>query len=293
MNMNPYTKERFLSLLREESIDGISILEQDKVTLNNIIFYLQHYRFDIEEHFFLELAKELGLPFVGREQLLKQSHLATVLPFEIIKDQLIILTQITPEAAVIVTANPFNTRLLERIEMILHKKVEISIASIKAIEAANDRGYREIRKYKALKELFDRDPDESAYRVLYPWQRNILIIISFLVFVLFLINGIFAMVLVFSFINFFYCIFGVIDHAEFPLGPVKSIVAGTRLGPDVVIGYYHRIENCQKLAVTIERHRLDNSLRITKEAESPGFFYSLCINFFEKNLDIKPITGIV
>ncbi len=205
--MNPYTKEQFLSLLREEGIDGISVLEQEKVTLNNIIFYLQYYRFDVNEHFFLELAKELRLPFVAKEQVLKQSRLATILPFEIIEDQLIILTQIKPESVVIVTANPFNTRLLEKIEIILHKKIEISIASIQAIEAANDSGYREIHKYKALKELFDRDPDESAYRVLYPWQRNTLIIISFLASVLFLINGTLAIVLIFSFVNFFYFIF--------------------------------------------------------------------------------------
>lgn len=205
--MNPFTKERVISLLREGDIDGISILEQDKVTLENIIFYLQRYKFDIGEHFFLAIAKELGLPFMEREQLLKQSHLAPSLPFEIIKDQLIILLQITQEAVVIATANPFNTRLLEQLGMMFQLKVEIHIASIQAIEAVDESGYRELHKYQALKELFDRNPDESAYRVLYPWQRNILLITFFLVYVLFFINGIFALALVFSLINLFYCIF--------------------------------------------------------------------------------------
>ena len=206
-NMNSCTKEWVLSLLREENIDGISVLEQDKVTLENIIFYLQGYKFDINERFFRALAKELGLPFVERQQLLEQSYLATTLPYEIIKDQLIILMQITPEAVVIATANPFNTYLLEQLGMIFQREIEVRISSIQAIEDANERGYREIHKYQALKELIDRNPDESAYRVLYQWQRNFLLAIFFLVYSFFIIDGIFALAFFFSFVNVFYFIF--------------------------------------------------------------------------------------
>lgn len=205
--MNPCTKERVLSLLREGNIDGISILEQDNVTLENIIFYLHSYKFDVDERFFRELSKELGLPFMEKRELLEKSNLVPTLPFDIIKDQLIILMRITPEAVVIATANPFNTRLLEQIEMIFQLKIEIHIASIQAIEEANERGYREIHKYQALKELIDRHPDESAYRVLYKWQKNFLLTIFFLMYALFILDGIFALALVFTFINFVYFIF--------------------------------------------------------------------------------------
>jgi glycosyltransferase XagB len=205
--MNSCTKERVLSLLREGNIDGISILEQDNVTLENIIFYLHSYKFDVDEQFFRALADELGLPFMEREQLLDKSNLVPTLPFDIIKDQLIILLQIKSEAVVVATANPFNFRLLEQIEMLFRLKVEIHIASIQAIEEANERGYREIHKYQALKELIDRHPDESAYLVLYKWQKNFLIAVFFLIYALFIIDGIFALALVFSFINIFYFIF--------------------------------------------------------------------------------------
>ena len=142
-----------------------------------------------------------------REKLLEKSNLVPTLPFDIIKDQLIILMQITPESVVIATANPFNTRLLEQIEMIFQLKVEVHVASIQSIEDANESGYREIHKYQALKELIDRNPDESAYRVLYKWQQKLLLVIFFMVYILFFTDGIFALVVVFTFINLFYFIF--------------------------------------------------------------------------------------
>jgi cellulose synthase/poly-beta-1,6-N-acetylglucosamine synthase-like glycosyltransferase len=205
--MKSFTKDRVLSLLRAEDLDSIAILETDEITLENIIFFLQKYKFDLDDHFFLALAAELGLPYVGIEQLRAQSYRAPGLPYGIIKDQLIFLMTITPESVVIATANPFNTRLVRRLETLFRRKVEIHIASIHAIESANDSGYREIHKYQALKGLFDRNPDESAYRVLYPWQRNALLLIFFLLYGLFLLDGIFALVLVFSAINIFYYIF--------------------------------------------------------------------------------------
>ncbi|MFA5268986.1 MAG: glycosyltransferase family 2 protein [Methanoregula sp.] len=205
--MKPFSKDRVLSLLLKEDLDSIAILEADEVTLDNIIFSLQKYKFDVDDHFFLTLADELDLPYLGPEQLREQSYRAPGLPYGIIRDQLIFLLNITPESVEIATANPFNRRLIQRLEIMFKRKVSLHIASIRAIEAANNSGYREIHKYRALKGLFDRNPDESAYRVLYPWQRNTLLILFFLVYGLFLVDGAFALVLVFSAMNIFYAIF--------------------------------------------------------------------------------------
>lgn len=142
-----------------------------------------------------------------REKLLEKSNLVPTLPFDVIKDQLIILIRITPESVVIATANPFNTRLLEQIELIFQLKVEVHVASSQSIEEVNESGYREIHKYQALKELIDRNPDESAYLVLYKWQKDFFLTAFFLVYALFIIDGIFALALVFSFINLVYFIF--------------------------------------------------------------------------------------
>jgi cellulose synthase/poly-beta-1,6-N-acetylglucosamine synthase-like glycosyltransferase len=205
--MKPFSKNRVLSLLREADLDGIAILESDEITLENIIFSLQKYKFDVDDHFFLTLAGELGLPYLGTEQLLAQSYRAPGLPYGIIRDQLVFLMNVTPEMVEIATANPFNRRIIQRFEILFRRKVSIHIASIRAIEAANNCGYREIHKYRALKGLFDRNPDESAYRVLYPWQRNAFLFFFFLIYSLFIVDGIFALVLVFSVLNIFYFIF--------------------------------------------------------------------------------------
>jgi len=205
--MKPFSKDHVLSLLRNEDLDSIALLEGDEITLENIIFYLQKYKFDVDDHFFLTLAGELGLPYLGPEQLREQSHRAPELPYGIVKDQLVFLLRITPESVAIATANPFNRRLIQQFETMFRRRVSIHIASIRAIEVANDIGYHEIHKYRALKGLFDQNPDESAYRVLYPWQRNALLLLFFLLYGLFIIDGIFALVLVFSAINTFYFIF--------------------------------------------------------------------------------------
>lgn len=205
--MKSLSKDRVLWLLRKEDLDSLVILETDDITLETIIFALKKFKFDVDDHFFIALAAELGLPYIDIEDLRAQSYRAPDLPYGIIQDQLIFLINITPESVVIATANPFNKPLFQRLELMFKRNVDVRIASIRAIEAANDSGYREIHKYRALRGLFDRNPDESAYRVLYPWQRNALLIGFFLLYGLFLADGIFALVLVFSVINIFYYVF--------------------------------------------------------------------------------------
>ena len=121
--MKPFSKDRVLSLLRNEDLDSIALLEGDEITLENIIFYLQKYKFDVDDHFFLTLAGELGLPYLGPEQLREQSHRAPELPYGIVKDQLVFLLRITPESVAIATANPFNRRLIQQFETMFRRRV--------------------------------------------------------------------------------------------------------------------------------------------------------------------------
>ena len=78
------------------------------------------------------------------------------------------------------------------------------MTSIDAIEEAIDQGYTELHAEGALEELRERAPDESAYRVLYPWQQYGIIVVLVAFLLLFVGNYPVSLILLFAVINVAY-----------------------------------------------------------------------------------------
>jgi len=169
----------------------------------------------VSEDFFVELAKELNLLFVRGDELQSKTELSVAFPYGVLEENLVVPLELSPEKLAVATANPLNTDFFASLEDMFRSKVELRVASIEAIEQAISRGYADLHKYRALRDLRYRSPRESAYRVLYPLQRCLIIGLSILLAILFVVNYPLSFVVVFAAINVVY----------FCVNPVKFYVA--------------------------------------------------------------------
>jgi len=201
------TKRWLVEKLRNYCNEDLSFLDNPKVNEQNLIFALQARRINVKEGFFAELANELGVPFIQDGDLEENSELAATLPYKVLLENLALPLDLSDGRIKIATANPLNEGFLTMLEELLHAKVELCVTSIDAIEHAAGKGYREIHKHRALRDLRYRNPDESAYRVLYPWQRRLIIGLALFLGVLFVVNYPISFIVVFATINVLY--FGV------------------------------------------------------------------------------------
>jgi len=141
----------------------------------NYINILRDKKAILDDSFFKQIAKDLNLEYIEPSSLRNKSNLALGLPFNVIKKNLIFILKVTSKTVHIATANPFNFKLFKELSRIFKKDVEIAVTTIEAIEESLDHGYRELHTYKAIGELRDRAPEESAYTVLYKWQKIFII----------------------------------------------------------------------------------------------------------------------
>jgi hypothetical protein len=210
MNLQAATtvsKRWLVEKLRNYCNEDLSSLDSPEVNEQNLMFALQAGKINVKEGFFAELANELGVPFIQEGDLEENSELAATLPYKVLLENLALPLDLSDGRMKIATANPLNKEFLTMLEELLHAKVELCVCSIAGIERAAGKGYREIHKYRALRDLRYRNPDESAYRVLYPWQRGLIIGLVLFLGVLFVVNYPISFIVVFAAINLLY--FGV------------------------------------------------------------------------------------
>ena len=198
------TKRWLVEKLRNYCNEDLSFLDNPKVNEQNLIFALQARRINVKEGFFAELANELGVSFIQDGDLEENSELAATLPYKVLLENLALPLDLSDGRMKIATANPLNEGFLTMLEELLHAKVELCVTSIAGIEHAAGKGYREIHKHRALRDLRYRNPDESAYRVLYPWQKRLIVGLSLFLAVLFVVNYPLSFVVVFATINAIY-----------------------------------------------------------------------------------------
>jgi len=209
------SKQSLIESLKKHGIIDVASLQAPGVNEQNLIFALRRYKYVVQDAFFKELANTLGLPYIEGDRIERKSDLTITLPYTILHDNLTVPLQLSDGTLRIATANPLNIQFFKVLEEIFRAKVEIHVASIDAIERAIGRGYREVHRYRALRDLRYRRPDESAYRVLYPWQRYVIIGSSLLVVVLFVLNYPLSFVVVFAAVNLVY----------FSVNPIKFYIA--------------------------------------------------------------------
>jgi len=194
-----------ITLLKSHNVDVESTLGSLTVGNEDLIPFLHRNRVKLPESFFKDLARILNLPYLSTDQVRGKSKIALIMPYLTMKNNLVLPIEVSEDRIKIATSNPLNNKFLKLLEQLFRdKSVELYVASIEAVDGAIENGYRELHKDKALRDLIYRRPDESAYRVLYPWQRYLIIGSS--IFFLVIINYPTSLIILFSTINIIYFI---------------------------------------------------------------------------------------
>ena len=121
------------------------------------------------------------------------------------KENLIVPLEIDKKSAKFATANPMNRAGLSVLEEIFDDwEIKVYVASIDMIEQAIEQVYNEIHKDSALWDLYYRSPDESAYKVLVPWQKHLITFTAMVLLMLSMISYPVSLILVFTIINVLY-----------------------------------------------------------------------------------------
>jgi hypothetical protein len=198
------TRDRLVALLSEYGIEDNTILNKADISAERLILELNRHKISVPEPFFKALADALHLVFIPKEQILSKSYLAPGLPYAVMRENLTFLLKLSREGAEFVTANPLNTTFFAKLENIFRVPVTLHVTSADAIKEAIDQGYTELHADRALDELRERAPDESAYRVLYPWQQYGIIIVLVAFLLLFLGDYPLSLIVLFTVINVVY-----------------------------------------------------------------------------------------
>ena len=216
------SKERLILLLRQNGVEDTKIVENLEVKTQDIIPILRKAKVKLPEEFFRDLAAEVKLPFLEQAEInlhcrnTRYSSFLTVLPYRVIETYQIIPLQITGKAAFLVTPNPVNRKAMMTIQMLLgQRSIQWFVASSETIEFAVEQVFREIHKRNALSDLHYRNPDESAYKVLFKSQKYWIIGTLLAIIVAFIINSVLTFAVLFVTVNIAY----------FIINPVKIYVS--------------------------------------------------------------------
>lgn len=215
MSLKPVSKEEILALLREYDVPDLGLLNDPDITVETVITALGRYRIPVPDRFFLTLADRLGLVYIEKEAFLSTLDLGCLLPYAVEDEALILLLESKPTYIRVATANPLDNALFDRLSDVFKRKVEKNVVSIDTIKTVTDGCYEGPHAYSALNELVDRQPDESAYRVLVPWQKGAIILFVALMALLIAYNPYFGTFLIFTAINITY----------FLMNPVKFYIS--------------------------------------------------------------------
>ena len=173
----PLDSEDLLELLKSHRVNTSSV-ENIKMSLEDIIPALRKAKVNLPEAFFKDLASKLGLPFLTYSKVKtlyqeeQKSKLITVLPYPIISKYKVVPLEIKGSAIDLAVDNPLDEKVMVTVQYLFGAwKINLRVVSTKAIEWAIDNIFREIHKKNAMLDLYNRTPDQSAYRVLYPKQK--------------------------------------------------------------------------------------------------------------------------
>ncbi len=176
----PLDKNRLLNLLKAHHVE-IKTVQQD-TKLEDIIPTLTRAKNRIPEAFYKELASRLGMGFLDYAKIREiyaveqRSKLIAVLPYPIISKYKVIPLRVEGKVMDLAVDNPLDRRVLVAVQYLFGQyRINIQVISTKSIDWAIDNIYREIHKQNAMLDLYNRSPDQSAVKVLYPKQKYFII----------------------------------------------------------------------------------------------------------------------
>ncbi|PKL60753.1 MAG: hypothetical protein CVV33_01020, partial [Methanomicrobiales archaeon HGW-Methanomicrobiales-4] len=213
--MNPITKEEVITLLKDLKVPDIGVLDDSDITVETLITTLARFRIPVPDLFFSTLADRIGLGFIEKSALFATLDLGCLLPYTVEDEALILLLESKPTYIRVATANPLDGALFDRLADVFQKKIEMDVVSIDTIKTVTDGCYEGPHAYSALNDLVDRQPEESAYRILVPWQKGVIIVCVALMALLIAYNPYFGTFLIFTIINITY----------FLMNPVKFYIS--------------------------------------------------------------------
>jgi glycosyltransferase XagB len=236
----PIDKKSLLKLLKSHRVKT-TYIENSEISIEEIIPTLKKAKVNIPETFFRDLAAQSGLSFLDHSQIKKiykseqKSKLITILPYPIVSKYKIIPLEINKSFVEVAVDNPLDRRVMVTLQYLFGNwKIVLHVASSKAIEWAIDNIYREVHKQEAILELYNRTPDQSAYRVLLPKQKY---------FIISLLAAIGICAILSSAITFA-IIFAIISIGYFIVNPIKIYISlrgfrGSRAPTRITKGEMH------------------------------------------------------
>ncbi len=217
----PLDKQTLIALLKKHKVNTTPI-ENPEVTLEDAIPALRKAKTDIPDLFFKELALKLRMSFLDNKKVNEiykedlKSKLISILPYPIISKYKVIPIEINGSLIDLAVDNPLDRRVLVAVQYLFgHWRINLRVVSSTSIDWAIDNIYSEIHKKNALLDLYNRTPDQSAYRVLYPNQK-------------YFILGIIAATVVAAVINSmvtFVVLFAAISIGYFIVNPIKIYIS--------------------------------------------------------------------
>ena len=176
----------------------------------------------LPEDFYRDLASKLNIPFIDDYNIKKiyqeeqKSKIISILPYPIITKYKIIPLEINGAIVDLAVDNPLDHRVLVTVQYLFSAwKINLRVVSSQSIEWAIDNIYRKIHKKNAMLDLYNRTPDQSAYRVLYPNQKY---------FILALIAAITVSTIISSTITFM-VLLAAISIGYFIVNPIKIYIS--------------------------------------------------------------------
>src|SRR5665647_172321 len=176
------SKQQLIALLKKNGVHETNVLENPDVRAEGVIPTLRKAKVKVPEAFFQDLASKLELPFLKQTKLKKLyiheqwGKFLTVLPYRVVENYLIVPLEITKTSAKIVLANPLDRKTLMLLQLLLGtRQISWVLASYESIDMAIENVYREIHTKNALLDLYNRNPDESAHKVLFRNQKYFII----------------------------------------------------------------------------------------------------------------------
>ena len=216
------TKESLIKLLKKHGVTETKIVEPPETRAEYVLQTLRKAKVKVPESFFKELAAELDLPFMASAEIKtlcvdeRACRFLTALPYRVIEDFLIIPLEITKKTAKMALANPLNRKATLVMQNLLgNRQITWIVASLDSVEMAKEQVYSEIHKQTALLDLYYRNPDESAHKVLSTGQQ---------IFILCAIEA-FLVALVVSYAWTFAILFAAVNVAYFVIIPLKIYIA--------------------------------------------------------------------
>ncbi len=204
-SISSINKNTLIELLKKHGTRDLDTLD-DNVSVESLIFILKQKKFDIKEEFFVDLADMLGIPYIDNDSIEDKNGFVSVLPYGFLKDNLIVPLEIDNKSAKFATANPFNRVGLTILEEIIEKKwdLKVYVASLEAVEKAIEHVYNELHKDSALLDFHYLNPDQSAYKVLVPWQKRLIMLTATVFLIFSIISYPVSLTLFFMIINVSY-----------------------------------------------------------------------------------------